>query len=61
MKRQWRTFAGVRDLGDIIQATYLNFTSEAEIRQQITRAGFTVKDINYSSRGVLPILVAVKP
>lgn len=47
--------------GDIIQATYLNFTSEAEIRQQITQAGFTVKDINYSSRGVLPILVAVKP
>lgn len=47
--------------GDIIQATYLNFTSEDEIRQQITQIGFKVKDINYSSRGVLPILVAVKP
>ncbi|MDR8480198.1 hypothetical protein ACUNE0_21150 [Serratia sp. IR-2025] len=44
-----------------LSAAYINFTSEAEIRQQITQAGFTVKDINYSSRGVLPILVAVKP
>ncbi|EPZ0265477.1 MULTISPECIES: hypothetical protein [Serratia] len=44
-----------------LSAAYINFISEAEIRQQITQAGFTVQDINYSSRGVLPILVAVKP
>lgn len=47
--------------GDILQATYLNFVSEDEIRAQMEDAGLVVTDVYYNERGVLPILKAVKP
>lgn len=45
---------------DIVQANYLNFSSEDEIREQLTSVGFTVEEVQYNSHGVLPILVARK-
>ncbi|WP_051823731.1 SAM-dependent methyltransferase [Streptomyces sp. NRRL S-1448] len=47
-------------VGDIIQATYLNFSSEEEVRGQLAAAGLSVADIRYSPQGVLPIVTAVK-
>jgi len=46
--------------GDIIQANYLNFSSEQETRAQLEAAGFTVERVNYSRKGVLPIIIAHK-
>ena len=46
--------------GDIIQANYLNFSSEQETRTQLETAGFTVERVNYSRKGVLPIIIARK-
>jgi len=46
--------------GDIIQANYLNFSSEQEIRAQLETVGFTVERVNYSRKGVLPIIIARK-
>lgn len=47
-------------MGDIVQANYLNFSSEDEVRGQLEAANFTVHAIRYSPRGVLPIVTAVK-
>lgn len=46
--------------GDIIQARYLNFSSEAEIRAQLEQAGLVVDAVHYSDGGVLPIASAIK-
>ncbi|MFY0577925.1 SAM-dependent methyltransferase [Cystobacter fuscus] len=46
--------------GDIIQVNYLNFSSEQDTRAQLEKAGFTVERINYSSKQVLPIVIARK-
>ncbi|MBB5106814.1 methyltransferase domain-containing protein [Streptomyces spectabilis] len=46
--------------GDILQAKYLNFTSEQEIREQLAEAGLTVTGISYSDTGVLPVATAVR-
>ncbi|NOJ79236.1 MULTISPECIES: class I SAM-dependent methyltransferase [Myxococcus] len=46
--------------GDIIQANYLNFATEQDTRAQLEEAGLTVERINYSRKGVLPIVVARK-
>ncbi|MBU2708594.1 methyltransferase domain-containing protein [Zooshikella marina] len=55
LKREFSIF------GDILQATYLNFVSEEEIRHQMQEAGLQVTDVFYNERGVLPVLKAVKP
>lgn len=47
-------------MGDIVRATYLNFASESDVRAQLTAAGFTVRSVQYSAGGVLPIATAVK-
>ncbi|GAA3991707.1 class I SAM-dependent methyltransferase [Streptomyces plumbiresistens] len=46
--------------GDILQAKYLNFTGEQEIRSQLSRAGLVVTDISRNARGALPIAIAVR-
>ncbi|CAM5695850.1 hypothetical protein SGLAM104S_09138 [Streptomyces glaucescens] len=47
-------------MGDIVQATYLNFSSESDVRSQLAAAGFTVQAVRYNAGGVLPIAIAVK-
>ncbi|MFD8267249.1 SAM-dependent methyltransferase [Streptomyces althioticus] len=47
-------------MGDIVQATYLNFSSESDARSQLEAAGFTVQAVRYNAAGVLPIAIAVK-
>ncbi|MFR9730637.1 SAM-dependent methyltransferase [Saccharopolyspora sp. MS10] len=47
--------------GDIIQAKYLNFVSEADTRAQLAEAGLEVESVGYSDGGVLPIVSAVRP
>ncbi|MFI8944568.1 SAM-dependent methyltransferase [Streptomyces syringium] len=47
-------------MGDIVQVTYLNFSSEDEVRGQLEAAGFTVHAVRYNDHGVLPIITAVK-
>ncbi len=47
--------------GDILQAKYLNFTGEREIRDQLSRAGLVVTDVSRSAAGALPIAIAVRP
>jgi SAM-dependent methyltransferase len=46
--------------GDIMQAKYLNFTSEKEVRAQLAEAGLVVTDVSYSASGALPIASAVR-
>ncbi|WP_411147255.1 SAM-dependent methyltransferase [Streptomyces sp. A30] len=46
--------------GDILQAKYLNFTGEQEIRSQLSRAGLVVTDVSRNARGALPIAIAVR-
>ncbi|MGW7386853.1 SAM-dependent methyltransferase [Streptomyces sp. NPDC054794] len=46
--------------GDILQPKYLNFTSEEEIRDQLSRAGLTVAAVSYSENGALPIATAIR-
>lgn len=45
---------------DIIQANYLNFSTEAEIRNQLTSVGFSIETVQYNEHGVLPIIIAKK-
>ncbi|MCX2730644.1 class I SAM-dependent methyltransferase [Saccharopolyspora sp. NFXS83] len=47
--------------GDIIQAKYLNFVSEADTRAQLAEAGLEVEHVGYSEGGVLPVISAVRP
>ncbi|MBP2478403.1 SAM-dependent methyltransferase [Crossiella equi] len=47
--------------GDIVQAKYLNFTPEAEVRQMLAEAGLVIESVDYSATGVLPIITARKP
>lgn len=47
-------------MGDIVQATYLNFSSESDVRTQLRAAGFTVQAVSYNTGGVLPIVTAVR-
>lgn len=46
--------------GDIVQAKYLNFSSEAEVRAQLEQAGLEVAFVSYSPTGVLPIVSATR-
>ncbi|MDQ1015672.1 class I SAM-dependent methyltransferase [Streptomyces afghaniensis] len=46
-------------MGDIVQATYLNFSGEDDVRAQLEAAGFTVQAVRYNTAGVLPIATAV--
>jgi len=47
-------------MGDIVQATYLNFSSESDVRSQLEAAGLTVQAVRYNAGGVLPIAIAAK-
>ncbi|MFD3775767.1 class I SAM-dependent methyltransferase [Streptomyces sp. NPDC058612] len=45
---------------DIIRPNYLNFCTEAEMRDQLEDVGFTVEAVRYNHNGVLPIVVAAR-
>lgn len=54
LKREFTIF------GIILQAKFLNFCTEEEVCQQLESLGFRIEDINYNSKGILPIAVARK-
>lgn len=47
-------------MGDIIQAKFQVFRTEAQTRQQLEKAGFKVLDVIYDTQGMFPTIVAQK-
>lgn len=46
--------------GDIIQATWQTFRTEAQISDHLKKAGFTIIDVIYDHQGMFPTIVAQK-
>lgn len=46
--------------GDIVQINYLNFCTEASMKNQLQAVGFTIESIQYNEKGMAPVVIAKK-